>query len=139
MRSNVNLSQIARTASACALDRMILCGNARLIRKIARESGESFRIDTRRTLGPVIKKMAASGDQIVGLEQATGSESLHTFAFDRKCLLIIGNERLGISQDLLNLVDDVVEIPVWGKPHSHNAATAAAMAIYEYCRQFPTG
>ena len=39
----------------------------------------------------------------------------------------------------LNLLDDVVEIPVWGLPYSHNVATAAAMALYEYCRQFPDG
>ena len=40
---------------------------------------------------------------------------------------------------VLALVDDVVEIPVYGLPFSYNVATAAAMALYEYCRQFPEG
>ncbi len=139
MRSNVNLSQIARTASACAVNRMILCGNARLIEKIARDSGEAFRIEKRRSLEPVITKMAAAGYQIVGLEQATHSRNLHTFQFERRSVLVVGNERLGVSETILDQVHDVVEIPVWGKPHSYNAATAANMAIYEYCRQFPFG
>jgi len=26
-----------------------------------------------------------------------------------------------------------------GRPHSLNAATSAAVAIYEYCRQWPDG
>ena len=139
MRSNVNISQIARTASACAIDRMILCGNARLIDKIARDGSEALKIEMRRSLAPVLKGMAAEGYRIVGLEQTTNSQDLHSYAFERKSVLVIGNERLGISQEILDLLDDVIEIPVWGMPHSYNAATATNMALYEYCRQFPTG
>jgi tRNA G18 (ribose-2'-O)-methylase SpoU len=51
----------------------------------------------------------------------------------------VGNERLGIKDDILELLDEVIEIPVWGMPHSYNAASAANMALYEYCRQFPEG
>ena len=39
----------------------------------------------------------------------------------------------------LALLDEAIEIPVWGLPHSYNAATATCMALYEYCRQFPAG
>ena len=48
-------------------------------------------------------------------------------------------ERLGIEDEVLRLLDGTVEIPVYGLPYSHNAATATAMALYEYCRQFPSG
>jgi tRNA G18 (ribose-2'-O)-methylase SpoU len=51
----------------------------------------------------------------------------------------VGNERTGLTEDILKIMDDVVEIPVYGLPHSFNAATAASMALYEYCRQFPDG
>jgi tRNA G18 (ribose-2'-O)-methylase SpoU len=51
----------------------------------------------------------------------------------------VGSERLGIETPVLEILDRVVEIPVYGMPFSHNAATAAAIAIYEYCRQYPTG
>lgn len=139
MRSNVNLSQIARTASACAAERLIVCGNARLIDKISRDAAAALEIERRRTLLPVLARLAADGYRIVGLEQTTRSQSLHHFTFPRRTVLVIGNERLGLSEEILSVVDDVVEIPVWGMPHSHNAATAADMALYEYCRQFPTG
>ena len=52
---------------------------------------------------------------------------------------MIGNERTGLTPDLLTLLDDVVEIPVWGLPYSYNVATATTMALYEYCRQYPEG
>ena len=51
---------------------------------------------------------------------------------------MIGNERAGLAEDELALMDDCVEIPVWGLPYSYNVATATAMALYEYCRQYPS-
>jgi len=64
---------------------------------------------------------------------------MHEYQFPRKTALVIGNERTGLTPDALGLLDDVVEIPVWGLPFSYNAATATAMALYEYCRQWPEG
>lgn len=139
MRSNVNISQIARTASAIAAERMILCGNARLITKIARDGAEQLDIAIHRTLPPVLDRLRADGYRVVGLEQTTGSVSLHEYRFERRTVLVVGNERLGLSEEVLRRLDDVVEIPVYGMPHSYNAATATSMALYEYCRQFPSG
>ncbi len=139
MRSNVNVSQIARTAGACAVDRMILCGNTRLIDKIARDGADTLTIESRRSLAPVLKKLSADGYRLVGLEQTTQSHNLHEYRFERRTVLVVGNERLGIEPDVLALLDDVVEIPVWGMPHSYNAATATNMALYEFCRQYPAG
>jgi len=139
MRSNINLSRIARTAGCCGIRKLICCGTAKLLPKIARDSHETLDIEVHRTLAPVLRRLAAEGYQIVGLEQTTGSQSLFTFSFDRRSVLVIGNERTGIEPELLGLLHCTVEIPVYGMPYSHNAATAAAMALYEYCRQFPTG
>lgn len=139
MRSNVNLSTIARTVSACGVRRMIVCGNANLIGKIARDGMDQIELEVRRTLAPVLRRLRQDGYRIVGLEQTTNSTSLHAYSFARRSVLVVGNERLGLSQEILDLLDDVVEIPVWGMPHSYNAATATNMTLYEYCRQFPAG
>lgn len=135
MRSNVNVSAIARVASACAAKRLVICGNAKLIHKIARD-GE-IEVDVRRTLPPVLRRYKEDGYRIVGLEQTTNSQNLHHYAFLERTVLVIGNERLGLQEDVLNELDDVIEIPVYGMPHSFNAASATSMALYEYCRQFP--
>ncbi|MCK5782986.1 MAG: hypothetical protein KAH06_00945, partial [Desulfobacterales bacterium] len=139
MRSNVNISQIARTASACAVEKMIICGAASLIPKIARDATSTLSIASHRSLSPVLKKLKQDGYRIVGIEQVSNSQNIHHFAFERRTVLVIGNERLGISDEILDQLDDVIEIPVWGLPHSYNAASAANMALYEYCRQFPEG
>jgi tRNA G18 (ribose-2'-O)-methylase SpoU len=76
---------------------------------------------------------------LVGLEQATNSLCLYHYAFARRVVLVVGSERAGLEEELLHLLDHVVEIPLYGQPHAHNVATAAAIAMYEYCRQYPRG
>ena len=139
MRSNVNLSRIVRAAACCGIPRMICCGNARILPEISRETGDSIQIDVHRTLPPVIKRLKQAGYPIIGLEQSSNSHSIFEFQFPRKAVLVVGNERLGIEDEVLRLVDGMIEIPVYGLPYAHNAATATAMALYEYCRQYPAG
>ena len=139
MRSNVNLSRIVRAAGCCGVRRLICCGTAKVLSKITRQIGDSIDIEVHRTLPPVLEKLRPQGFDLVGLEQSTNSESLYTFRFQRKTVLVVGNERLGITDDVLECLDHTVEIPVYGLPYSHNAATATAMALFEYCRQYPLG
>jgi tRNA G18 (ribose-2'-O)-methylase SpoU len=139
MRSNVNLSNMVRTAGCCGITRVIACGSPKIDKTIARDGAEQVQIDVHRTLPPVLKELKAAGCTLVGLEQATNSVSLHEYRFPQRTALVLGNERLGLTEDELRLVDVVVEIPVWGMPHAYNVATSAAMAMYEYCRQWPQG
>ena len=139
LRSNVNLSRIARAAGCCAVTRMICASPARLDPKIARDATQVVHLETRRSLPPAVDELRAAGFHIVGLEQTSGSKSLHEFRFHRRTALVLGHERTGIATDLLERLDAVVEIPVWGSPHSFNVATAGTSAIYEYCRQVPVG
>lgn len=139
MRSNVNLSRIVRVAGCCGVRRVVCCGNAKVVGKIARDAGEAVEIEIHRTLPPVLQRLRVEGFQIVGLEQTTNSVSIFEFAFQRKTVLVVGNERAGIDEETLRMLDHALEIPVYGRPYAHNAATAAAMALYEFCRQYPRG
>lgn len=135
MRSNINLSRIVRAAGCNGVRRMIICGKPKLDPKITRDALEQVEIEHHRSLPHVLKKLKVDGYQLVGLEQTSDSQPLHEFSFERRSVLVIGHERLGITEDILAMLDFVVEIPVYGVPHSFNAATAACMAMYEYCRQ----
>jgi tRNA G18 (ribose-2'-O)-methylase SpoU len=128
-----------RVASCCGLERIICTGHAKLDRKIARDGADAIAIEVHRSLPPVLAELRREGYRLVGLEQTTDSKSLHEYQFPRKAALVVGNERSGLTPDLLALLDDVVEIPVWGLPYSYNVATATTMALYEYCRQYPIG
>ena len=118
---------------------MIACGRGKVDAKIARDGATQVQIDVRRSLPPVLKKLKDEGFALVGLEQTTHSVNMHQFRFPRETVLVIGHERHGIGDEVLAMLDHVVEIPVYGLPHSYNAATATCMALYEYCRRFPDG
>ncbi|QDU58454.1 TrmH family RNA methyltransferase [Aeoliella mucimassa] len=139
LRSNVNLSRIARAAGCCGVTRLICTGRAKLDPKIARDAAQTLSIESHRSLVPVLKKLKAENYTLVGLEQTTNSSDLHHYEFDRRTALVIGNEREGLTEDLLAELDAVIEIPVWGLPYSYNVATATVMALYEFCRQYPDG
>jgi len=139
LRSNINLSRIVRAAGCCGVRRVICCANARVLEEIARDAAQALELERHRTLAPVLVRLRREGYQVVGLEQTTASESLYSFRFERRTVLVVGNERTGIEPDVLGLLDRAVEIPVYGLPYAHNVATAAAIAMYEYCRQYPSG
>lgn len=139
MKSNVNLSRIVRAAGCSGIRRMICCGNARILPEIARETGPDLQIEFHRTLLPVLRKLKGEGYPLIGLEQTNDSKCIYDFPFPRRCVLVIGHERLGIEEEILAILDEVVEIPVYGLPYAHNVATATAIALYEYCRQYPLG
>ena len=135
MRSHVNLSHIVRTCGCFGIPRVIACGVARLHERIARDGAESVVLEIHRSLPPVLDRLRDEGYEIVGLEQTTHSASLFGFPFAARTVLVIGNERTGLEEDVLTRLDRVAEIPMFGMPHSLNAATSAAIAVYEYCRQ----
>ena len=139
LRSNINLSRIIRAAGCCGVTKVIACGTAKVVRKIARDGADQVELEVHRTLPPVLKELKKEGYQLVGLEQTSNSQNLHEFKFERRTALVIGHEREGLTEDVLALVDHTVEIPVWGLPYSYNVATATVMSLYEYCRQFPKG
>ena len=139
LRSNVNLSSIMRTSSCFGIKKIIAGGQAKVIQKVARDGETEVEVKVHRTIGPVLKKLKAEGFRLVGLEQTNDSRDIFEYQFHRKTALVIGNERKGIDPENLALLDDVVEIPIWGLPYSLNVANATSMALYEYCRQFPKG
>lgn len=140
LRSGVNLSRIARAAGCCGVTRLVATGRPmKLDPEIARDAADTIHLENRRSLAPVLKSLRAEGYRLVALEQTTDSADIHHYPFPRRTALLIGNERTGLTDEDLALVDDAVEIPVWGLPHSYNAATATCMALYEYCRQWPDG
>ncbi len=139
MRSNVNLSRIVRLCGCAGITRLIQCGAGKVDREIARDAIDVVEITQRRSLAPVLEQLGRDGIPRIGLEQTTGSQSLFEFAFPQTAALVIGSEREGLSQIELDLLDAVIEIPVYGRPFSYNVATATTMATYEYCRQYPRG
>ena len=79
----------------------------------------------------LIKDLKRDGYRILALEQTDSSISLPDYHGMDKIALLLGREVEGIDSSLLNLVDDTLEIPMYGSKESFNVVQAAAMALYQ--------
>ncbi len=75
------------------------------------------------------------GVQVVALETVTGATPFNKFSYRFPVAIVLGNEALGVTQEVLRLCDGIVDIPVFGYKNSLNVATAAAVVLYEILRQ----
>jgi tRNA guanosine-2'-O-methyltransferase len=82
-----------------------------------------------------LTKMKADGYSLVGIEQATNSQSLDKFQFPKKALLLLGKEKEGIPASYLHLLDHIVEIPQFGVIRSLNVHVSASLILWEYTKQ----
>lgn len=57
---------------------------------------------------------------------------LPSYNWEYKTVLAFGEEGRGISRELLNMVDEVVEIPQRGSVRSLNVGTASGIMAYDY-------
>ena len=79
------------------------------------------------------------GYSIVGLEQTANSIPLGNYNFKEKTVIILGNERSGIPQNLIKIIDNCVIIPQFGNIRSLNVHVSAALMIWTIvnCIQIP--
>lgn len=136
LKSQVNLSRLVRLCGCAGVTRIVTTGSDRVDARITRDASSHVQIEKRRSLIPAIQRLRRDGFRIVALEQTDESASLYAYTFPHDTALLIGHEGRGISDAELAVVDDCVEIPVYGMPHSYNVVTATTMAVYEFCRQF---
>ncbi|CAO2655374.1 Nn.00g104380.m01.CDS01 [Neocucurbitaria sp. VM-36] len=90
------------------------------------------------------------GYEVVGIEQTDRSGILGTGGADidgnernkdlgtlpKKCVLVLGSEKGGISPEVLAVVDRCVEIKTVGVTRSLNVQTAGGIAVYEWWREW---
>jgi TrmH family RNA methyltransferase len=64
----------------------------------------------------------------------SGSADLHRFDYPRPTILVLGEERQGLSQVQRGLCTDLVRIPMAGAADSLNLAVAGSLLMYEVYR-----
>ncbi|XP_011858439.1 PREDICTED: uncharacterized protein LOC105555992 isoform X2 [Vollenhovia emeryi] len=76
-----------------------------------------------------------AGWSLIGVEQTVNSVNLTTTQFEKKTILILGNEKDGIPPNFIPLFDKCVEIPQEGMTRSLNVHVTAAICIWQYASQ----
>ncbi len=79
---------------------------------------------------PPIAKLKKAGYSLVGLEQDVRSVMLPDYRPPEKVALILGNEIHGVSPEIMDQCDTLIEIPMKGTKESFNVSVATGVALY---------
>lgn len=134
-----NLGTIIRTADAFGVNGIIVSeGSVDVYNpKVVRATmGSLFRMSICHTDDSIstIKELKNRGINIYSTS-LQGNRFIHEVDFRLPSLLIIGNESRGVSNELLDMADMLVKIPMVGGAESLNAAVASSIIMYEALRQ----
>jgi 23S rRNA (guanosine2251-2'-O)-methyltransferase len=134
-----NLGSMIRTAEALGIQGMVIpqrraVGITSVVQKVAAGALEHLPVARVTNLSRALKELKEAGFWIYGTT-ATATTNIHDVKFDGPVVIVVGAEGEGLSLLTENTCDFLVSIPLTGKTASLNAATAAAMSLYEIQRQ----
>ena len=133
-----NMGTIIRTLDAAGIKDLIISNESADIYnpKVTRSTmGAIYRLNVIRTdLLSKLKEMQKDGYKIVVTSLAT-NKNHYDINFDEKTIIVIGNEANGVSQEIMEIADVKVKIPMLGKSESLNASIATGILAYEYVRK----
>ena len=138
IRSLNNIGSVFRTADAFLVQKIYLCGITATpphkdIRKTALGATESVDWEYRKDTLEVVQELKQQGVQTVAVEQAENAVMLNDFEVGatETIALIFGNEVKGVSQEVVNASDTVLEIPQFGTKHSLNISVSAGVVVWD--------
>ncbi|PIR03259.1 MAG: RNA methyltransferase [Candidatus Magasanikbacteria bacterium CG11_big_fil_rev_8_21_14_0_20_43_7] len=137
IRSCHNVGAMFRTADAFGVDKIFLVGYTPTppkpqIDKVSLGAEQWIPWEQRKDLKRLIASLKKRGVAVIGLEQSETSIRIGALKLDTSgaVALIVGNEVDGIADDILEMCDRVVHIPMYGRKESLNVSVAAGIAMY---------
>lgn len=148
IRSTHNVGSIFRSAECFGVSKLILTGytpypatphdarlphiSQRITNQIHKTAlGTELAIPFEYYEVPPLNLLISRGYTIAALEQDASSIPITSYKFGQKTALILGEERYGITPDLLQKVDAILEIPMLGTKESLNVSVATGIALYQ--------
>ena len=137
IRSLHNVGSIFRTADSFGVSKIYLTGYTGTppdpkLAKVALGAEEFVPWEKAKTLGPLVKKLKAQGVRIAVLENNVNYPVQKLSEYKKKfpMALILGEETKGNTKKILDLADDIIEIPMHGRKESLNVSVACGIALY---------
>lgn len=133
-----NIGSLFRLADAAAVEKVYICGDSDYppssrIHKAAVGTEEWVPWTTRSSAALAVKELKDQGVQIIAVEQDGRSISYSKLneKVNFPAAVVVGHESNGISKDVLDEADLIVELPQFGVNKSFNVWGTAAVVIYK--------
>jgi len=138
IRSAVNVGSAFRTADAFNIEEIILLGITptppnRDITKTAIGATESVKWQYFENNAQFFEYQKTKGFKLYSLEQTANSLMLDKIADTQRkgVFLVLGNEVMGVEQEIIDHSDICLEIPQYGTKHSLNVSVSAGIALWK--------
>jgi len=139
IRSLNNIGSVFRTADAFLIEKIYLCGITaqpphKDIHKTALGATESVAWEYYESTIDLVKELQSKDVEVVTIEQAEEATMLNNFLVStkKKYALVFGNEVKGVSQDVVSISDNVIEIPQFGTKHSLNISVSTGVVVWDF-------
>jgi 23S rRNA (guanosine2251-2'-O)-methyltransferase len=146
LRSMHNVGSVFRTADGFSIEKLYLCGITatpphREIEKTALGATNSIDWVHTETTVEAVLLLKGQGYKVIAIEQAINSTMLHDFVPDlnEKFALIFGNEVNGVSEEVMAIIDECIEIPQFGTKHSFNIVIYAGLVLWDFFAKLRLG
>jgi len=141
VRSMYNVGSFFRTADAAGCETLYLCGITgrppkRAITKTALGAEEAVAWEHPADPATLIQSLHERNYEIAAVETSIHAIDLFDWQPRFPVCILFGHEVDGLRPELLALCDTHVRIPMLGRKHSLNVATAGGVVIYELLRKY---
>jgi tRNA G18 (ribose-2'-O)-methylase SpoU len=141
VRSMYNVGSFFRTADAIGLEKLYLCGITAYppksaISKTALGAEEAVPWEHHAEALETLAMLRARGYEIAAVETSLHSIDLFDWRPNFPVCVLFGHEVDGVRPELLATADTHVRLPMLGRKHSLNVATAGGVVLYELLRKY---
>ncbi len=135
IRSGHNVGAMFRTADGAGVDKLYLTGFTPCpphvqVDKVSLGAEKWMPWEHAKNTVPLLKKLKKDGYNIVALEQTRKSVNIYEWKPKLPLALVIGNEKTGVTANVLKYCDTAVYLPMQGKKKSLNVSVAAGITMY---------
>jgi len=133
-----NIGAIFRLADAVAAEKVILCGESETppnsrIKKSSINTTEWVDWEYFSTPVEAIQnlKFRIQNLQVIAIEQSDKSVAYDSVKYEFPVALVVGHETHGVSQEVLDMADEIVELPMFGVNISLNVMVSLGIVLYK--------
>ncbi|WP_454293493.1 TrmH family RNA methyltransferase [Salana multivorans] len=135
LEHDFNIGSIVRTANAFNVAGVHVVGRRRWNRRGAMVTDRYLTVHHHADPAGLAQWAGERGIVVVGIDNLPGSTPLETAPLPRDCVLVLGSEGPGLSEQMLAVCAQVRHITQYGSTRSMNAGAAGAIAMYAWARE----
>lgn len=135
LNHDFNIGSIVRTANAFGVRRVHIVGKRRWNRRGAMVTDRYLHVQHHANPETFAAAVDTRGLEIIGIDNLPGSVPLEGAQLPRACVLVMGEESAGLSQEMLTRCARIHHLTQYGSSRSINVGHAAAVAMWAWTVQ----